>query len=32
VDEVAALVSHIAGAEGAYINGASLDIDGRYSA
>ncbi|MEE6272620.1 SDR family oxidoreductase [Georgenia sp. MJ206] len=32
VSEVAALVSHLAGEEGAYINGASLDIDGGYSA
>lgn len=32
VEEVAALVSHLAGEEGAYINGASLDIDGGYSA
>jgi len=30
--EIAALVSHLAGEEGAYINGASLDIDGGYSA
>lgn len=30
--EVAALVSHLAGGEGAFINGASLDIDGGYSA
>jgi len=30
--EVASLVSHIASEEGAYINGASLDIDGGYSA
>lgn len=32
VAEVAALVSHLAGDEGAFINGASLDIDGGYSA
>lgn len=32
VNEVAGLVSHLAGEEGAYINGASLDIDGGYSA
>lgn len=32
VDEVAALVSHLASDDGAYINGASLDIDGGYSA
>lgn len=32
VAEIAALVSHVADVEGAYINGASLDIDGGYSA
>lgn len=32
VDEVASLVSHLASEDGAYINGASLDIDGGYSA
>jgi NAD(P)-dependent dehydrogenase (short-subunit alcohol dehydrogenase family) len=32
VSEVAALVSHLASEEGAYINGTSLDIDGGYSA
>jgi 3-oxoacyl-[acyl-carrier protein] reductase len=32
VGEVASLVSYVAGDEGAYINGASLDIDGGYSA
>lgn len=32
VGEVAALVSHLASEDGAYINGASLDIDGGYSA
>ncbi|XKH53160.1 SDR family oxidoreductase [Citricoccus nitrophenolicus] len=32
VDEVASLVSHLASDDGAYINGASLDIDGGYSA
>lgn len=32
VGEVAALVSHLASEEGAYINGTSLDIDGGYSA
>ena len=32
VDEIASLVSHVASEDGAYINGASLDIDGGYSA
>jgi 3-oxoacyl-[acyl-carrier protein] reductase len=32
VDEIAALVSHIAGAEGAYINGAQIKIDGGFTA
>ncbi|MEX5260339.1 SDR family NAD(P)-dependent oxidoreductase [Kocuria sp. CPCC 205263] len=32
VEEVALLVSHLASEDGAYINGASLDIDGGYSA
>lgn len=32
VDEVASLVSHLASEDGAYINGASIDIDGGYSA
>ncbi|MFC7376881.1 SDR family NAD(P)-dependent oxidoreductase [Brachybacterium sp. GCM10030268] len=32
VDEVASLVSHLASDDGAYINGASLDIDGGFSA
>ncbi|KXF53617.1 hypothetical protein AXA44_43750 [Rhodococcus sp. SC4] len=32
VDEVASFVSHVAGDDDAYINGASLDIDGGYSA
>lgn len=32
VDEVAALVSYVAGDESAYLNGANLDIDGGYSA
>lgn len=32
VAEVASLVSHVASEHGAYINGASLDIDGGYSA
>ncbi len=32
VHEVAALVSYLASNEGAYINGASFDIDGGYSA
>jgi 3-oxoacyl-[acyl-carrier protein] reductase len=32
VDEVASLVSHLASDEGAFINGASLDIDGGYGA
>ncbi|MEE6295887.1 SDR family NAD(P)-dependent oxidoreductase [Georgenia wangjunii] len=32
VGEVASLVSYLASDEGAYINGASLDIDGGYSA
>lgn len=32
VDEVASLVSHLASEDGGYINGASLDIDGGYSA
>ncbi|GAB2623186.1 SDR family NAD(P)-dependent oxidoreductase [Pseudactinotalea suaedae] len=32
VDEVASLVSYLAGEEGAFINGASLDIDGGYGA
>lgn len=32
VDEVASFVSHLASDDGAYINGASLDIDGGYSA
>jgi len=31
-DEIAALVSHIAGPEGAYINGAQLKIDGGFTA
>lgn len=32
VAEIASLVSHIASEDGGYINGASLDIDGGYSA
>ncbi|MEX5235848.1 SDR family NAD(P)-dependent oxidoreductase [Kocuria arenosa] len=32
VEEVASLVSHLAGEDGAYINDASIDIDGGYSA
>lgn len=32
VEEVASLVFHLASEDGAHINGASLDIDGRYSA
>ncbi|WP_218220327.1 SDR family NAD(P)-dependent oxidoreductase [Nesterenkonia sp. Act20] len=32
VTEIASLVSHIASEDGGYINGASLDIDGGYSA
>lgn len=32
VEEVASLVSHLASEDGAYINGASLDIDGGYRA
>ncbi|MFB9072187.1 SDR family NAD(P)-dependent oxidoreductase [Citricoccus parietis] len=32
VGEIASLVSHLASEDGAYINGASLDIDGGYSA
>jgi 3-oxoacyl-[acyl-carrier protein] reductase len=32
VTEVASLVSYLAGSESAYINGASIDVDGGYSA